>query len=207
MHVALAGVPRPPNVKQHTSPLAQFAALVQERAAPPWHRPVAVQVGVPRPVRGAQQTCVAVSQVEVPQATVPPPDPLLEELPELLLDEMPLLDPELLLDVDPAPLLLEADPPLDDDAELPPELDVDPAPLLPEAAPPLDPGASSTVASSGTGSTPGIRMMSSRGLREPHACTAASARSKAGRSTSGLVGLMDFPSVTVVLREERYRSP
>jgi hypothetical protein len=175
MQVALAGVPLPPKVKQHTPPVAQLAALVHERAAP-WHWPMAVHVDAPRPVSGAQHTWVAVLQVEVPQATVPPLDP-----------ELPLPEPELLLDVDPDPLLLEAEPPLDEDAEPPvPELDADPEP-------PLDPE-SSTVASSGAGPTPGIKMMSSRGLREPHPM-----KSKAVRIASGFVRVMEFPSGTVVL--------
>jgi hypothetical protein len=29
--------PRPPNVKQHTSPFEQLAEFVHESAAPPWH--------------------------------------------------------------------------------------------------------------------------------------------------------------------------
>jgi hypothetical protein len=176
MHVAEAAPPRPPNVKQHALPAAQFAEPVHDRAAPPWHCPVAVHVGAP-PLSGAQQTCVAVWHVEAPHTIVPPPLLLLAD-PLLLDPDAPLL---LLLDEDPEPLLLEADPDpplLDPDAEPDPPLEPDPV-----------------TDASVKGSTPGITgTVVSRGLREPHAI-----RSKAESVESSFVGFMDCPSMTVAL--------
>ena len=116
-------------MKQHTSPFEQFAELVHERAAPPWHWPVAVHDEViprpPNPASRAQHTWVPDSHVTPPHAT----PPLLDANPPLELDpDPPPLEPEAPLDVDPDPLPLEPEAPLD--------VDPDPLPLEPEA--PLD---------------------------------------------------------------------
>jgi hypothetical protein len=124
-------------VKQHTSPFEQFAELVHERDAPPWHCPFAVHDEViprPNPPRRAQHTCVPASHVVPPHGT---PVPLDDELP-LDADVIPpLLEPEDPPDddVDPdAPLLEPDDPPDVDDVDPdPPLLDVEP---LVEAPPP-----------------------------------------------------------------------
>jgi hypothetical protein len=125
-------------VKQHTSPFEQFAEFVHERAAPPWHWPVAVQdevIARPSPSR-AQHTWVPDSHVEPPHATPPPlldPEPPLDVDPPLLDPEPPDVDPDPLLD--PAPPLVDPDPLLD---EPPPDPD---APLLEPRPPDVDPDA------------------------------------------------------------------
>jgi type VI secretion system secreted protein VgrG len=124
-------------VKQHTSPFEQLAESVQERDAPPWHLPVAVQVEVappPSPPSRAQHTWVPDSQVELPHAM----PPLLDAEPPLDVEpDPPLLDPEPPPDVDPDPPLLDPEPPLDVDPGPPPfELE---APLEPDTTPPLLP--------------------------------------------------------------------
>jgi hypothetical protein len=180
-HVAEGWPPRPPNVKQHTSPFEQLAESVHESAAPR-HCPTGVHDAVvpPRGGSGAQHTWVAALHVEAPQAMPPPLDP---ELPPddtpLLEPDPPLLEPVLLPDVDADPLLLEPVIPLDDDADplllSRPPLEVDPdAPLDADTEP------SSVVA-------PGINgpRSSPSGVRAPHPIASNTARVE-----SGLIGFM-----------------
>jgi hypothetical protein len=153
-------------VKQHTSPFEQFAEFVHERAAPPWHWPVAVHDEViPRPSpRRAQHTWVPDSHV-APAHVTPAPldaDPPLDPAPPLDVDPDPLLDAEPPLDPDPDAPLLDPGPPPDEDADPPrpdPELLVE---VPPDPPPDPDPLAEASRA------VPGIRspLGSSSSLRE-----------------------------------------
>ncbi len=178
---------RPPKVKQHTSPEGQLALPEHERSAPIWHCPIAVhEAVVPPGASCAQQTWVAELQVDPPQAMVPPLEPL-EPVVPLEDPELPLLEAEPLLDVEPELLLpLDVEPPLDE--ELAPPLPELPTPLLPEVDEPLPELAPSSAASS---PKPGMRgsSPSSRGPRAPHATRTRAA----AKVESGLIGFIRSP--------------